>query len=98
MIRSTGHVLAALSRMQFVILLLVIGLLSSRCVDLYSADVSLLRANYAGISGAFAPVWIAAESGLFPKYGLTVDLRYIAPATATQGLLAKSLDIVNPGG
>jgi NitT/TauT family transport system substrate-binding protein len=29
---------------------------------------------------------------------LNVDLRYIAPATATQALLAKNLDIINPGG
>jgi NitT/TauT family transport system substrate-binding protein len=29
---------------------------------------------------------------------LNLDFRFIAPATATQGLLGKSLDIVNPGG
>ena len=63
-----------------------------------AADGSLVRANYSGISGAFAPVWIALDKGLFAKYGLNLDLRFIAPATATQGLLAKSLDIVNPGG
>src|SRR5262252_10389055 len=63
-----------------------------------AAEGNLLRANYAGVSGAFAPVWIASDKGLFAKYGLNIDLRYIAPATSTQGLLAKSLDIVNPGG
>jgi ABC-type nitrate/sulfonate/bicarbonate transport system substrate-binding protein len=63
-----------------------------------AADSSVLRANYSGISGAFAPVWIALEKGLFTKYGLNVDLQYIAPATSTQALLAKSLDIANPGG
>jgi len=64
----------------------------------YAADSNLLRANYAGVSGAFAPVWIASDRGLFAKYGLNIDLRYIAPATSTQGLLAKSLEIINPGG
>ena len=63
-----------------------------------SAESPLLRANYSGISGGFAPVWIAVEKGLFAKYGLNLDFRFIAPATATQGLLGKSLDIVNPGG
>lgn len=63
-----------------------------------AADSSVLRTNYSGISGAFAPVWIALEKGLFTKYGLNVDLQYIAPATSTQALLAKSLDIANPGG
>lgn len=62
------------------------------------ADGVLVRANYSGISGAFAPVWIALDKGLFAKHGLNLDLRFIAPATATQGLLSKSLDIVNPGG
>jgi NitT/TauT family transport system substrate-binding protein len=65
---------------------------------LRAAESSFLRANYSGISGAFAPVWIAFEKGLFTKHGLSVDLRYIAPATSTQALLAKNLDIVNPGG
>ena len=63
-----------------------------------AAEMPLVRANYAAISGAFAPLWIATEKGLFTKYGLNVDLRYIAPATATQALLAKNLDIINPGG
>jgi NitT/TauT family transport system substrate-binding protein len=62
------------------------------------ADSPLVRANYSGISGGFAPVWIALDKGLFAKHGLNLDLRFIAPATATQGLLGKSLDIVNPGG
>src|SRR6266404_5551884 len=83
---------------QFLISVLAICLLTGLYAELRAADNSLLRANYSGISGAFAPVWIASERGLFTKYGLNVDLRYIAPATSTQGLLAKSLDIVNPGG
>ena len=58
----------------------------------------MVRANYAAISGAFAPLWIAADKNLFSKYGLNVDLRYIAPATATQALIGKNLDIINPGG
>lgn len=63
-----------------------------------AAEGNVVRANYSGISGGFAPIWIALDKGLFAKYGLNVDLRFIAPATSTQGLLAKSLDIVNPGG
>lgn len=63
-----------------------------------AAELSALKANYAAISGAFAPLWIAADKNLFSKYGLNVDLRYIAPATATQALIGKNLDIINPGG
>jgi len=57
-----------------------------------------VRANYAAFSGAFAPLWIAADRNLFTKYGLNVDIRYIAPGTATQALIGKNLDIINPGG
>src|SRR5215470_20436638 len=62
------------------------------------AEMPFVRANYAAFSGAFAPLWIAADRNLFAKYGLNVDLRYIAPATATQALISKNLDIINPGG
>ena len=64
----------------------------------HAGDAPSLRANYAAFSGAFAPLWIAADRNLFSKYGLNVDLRYIAPATATQALIGKNLEIINPGG
>src|SRR5262245_6795217 len=63
-----------------------------------AADAPLVRANYAAFSGAFAPLWIAADRNLFAKYGLNVAIRYIAPATATQALIGKNLEIINPGG
>ena len=84
-------------RLRVIIFFSLIGSLSCN-KPLSGADGNLLRANYSGISGGFAPVWIAADKGLFSKHGLNLDLRFIAPATATQGLLAKSLDICNPGG
>lgn len=35
------------------------------------------------MSGAFGPVWIAAEGGLFKKYGLDAEVVYIRGATQT---------------
>lgn len=64
----------------------------------HAGEAPSVRANYAAFSGAFAPLWIAADRNLFTKYGLNVDIRYIAPATATQALIGKNLDIINPGG
>ena len=75
--------------------LLTLVLVSS---SVHPAEMPFVRANYAAFSGAFAPLWIAADRNLFAKYGLNVDLRYIAPATATQALISKNLDIINPGG
>ena len=46
-----------------------VGLLTGRYVELRAAGTPFLRANYSGVSGAFAPVWIASERGLFTKYG-----------------------------
>jgi len=66
--------------------------------NLWAGEPAMLRANYSGVSGAFAPLWIAQDKGLFTKYGLSVDLKFIQPGTATQALLGKSLDITNPGG
>lgn len=60
------------------------------------AELIPLRASYASIGGAFAPLWIAQDKGLFNKYGLAVDLKYMLSATGTQALLSGSVDIVNP--
>ena len=60
------------------------------------AELIPLRATYASIGGAFAPLWIAQDKGVFNKYGLAVDLRYMLSATGTQALLSGSMDIVNP--
>jgi ABC-type nitrate/sulfonate/bicarbonate transport system substrate-binding protein len=61
-----------------------------------SAELIPLRATYASVGGAFAPLWIAQDKGVFNKYGLAVDLRYMLSATGTQALLSGSVDIVNP--
>src|SRR5262249_16144543 len=63
-----------------------------------AADVPLVRANYAAFSGAFAPLWIAADRNLFAKYGLNADIRYIPPPTPSQRLLRQNLEIMNAGG
>ena len=79
------------------VIALVIGMFAS-FKPAWSAELQPLRVSYAAISGAFGPLWLAQDKGLFTKYGLAVDLKYILPATATQALLANSLDIMNPGG
>lgn len=61
------------------------------------AELIPLRATYASVGGAFAPLWIAQDKGVFNKYGLAVDLKYMLSATGTQALLSGSVDIVNPG-
>jgi NitT/TauT family transport system substrate-binding protein len=60
------------------------------------AELIPLRATYSSIGGAFAPLWLAADKGLFAKYGLAVEMKYLLSATGTQALLGGSMDIVNP--
>ena len=87
-----------LSAMKAAVLLALLFLVVAGASKAQAGEAPLVRANYAAFSGAFAPLWIAADRNLFTKYGLTVDIRYIAPATATQALIGKNLDIINPGG
>ena len=81
-----------LKKLTFTVL--TIAVLSSSTV--WSAELIPLRATYAAIGGAFAPLWIAQDKGIFNKYGLAVDLKYMLSATGTQALLSGSVDIVNP--
>jgi hypothetical protein len=48
---------------------LAVGSLTDRYVGLHAADTPFLRANYSGVSGAFALFWILSERGLFTKHG-----------------------------
>src|SRR4030095_3100829 len=59
------------------------------------AELLPLRATHASIGRSSAPLWIAQDKGVFNKYGLAVDLRYMLSATGTQALLSGSMDIVN---
>lgn len=88
----------SLSTMQAVVLFALSFTLVDGALKAHAGEAPAIRANYAAFSGAFAPLWIAADRNLFTKYGLNVDLRYIAPATATQALIGKNLEIINPGG
>ena len=53
-----------------------------------------VRAAYVSIAGNMLPAWIAEHQGLFQKYGLDVEMIYIAGAAKiAEALLAGELDI-----
>jgi NitT/TauT family transport system substrate-binding protein len=55
--------------------------------------------SYASVSGTRAPLWIAKDLGLFEKYGLDVNLIYIASGvTSVNALLGGSVDIIAASG
>jgi len=80
---------------RFVCFTVLIAVFSANA-SVRGAELIPLRATYASIGGAFAPLWIAQDRGIFNKYGLAVDLKYMLSATGTQALLSGSVDIVNP--
>src|SRR5262249_34967417 len=55
--------------------------------------------SYASVSGTRGPLWIAQDLGIFVKYGLDVDLVYIASGvTSVNALLGGSVDIIAASG
>src|ERR1700751_2119429 len=55
--------------------------------------------SYASVSGTRAPLWIAQDLGLFEKYGLDVNLVYIASGVVSvNALLGGSVDIIAASG
>ena len=53
--------------------------------------------GYPQPSGAFAPLWVAHEAGLFKKYGLTAQLQILNPQVSVQALVSGSADFTAAG-
>ena len=52
---------------------------------------------YVSPSAAFTPLYVAAEAGLFAKYGLKVKPQIFGVGTAQKALLSKEIDILVDG-
>lgn len=58
-----------------------------------------MRVGYSAQAGAFAPIWITKEAGIFRKYGLDVDLIFIPGGpTAAAALMAGEMQVVAMAG
>lgn len=58
-----------------------------------------LTISYASVSGTRAPLWIAKDLGIFEKYGLDVNLIYIASGvTSVNALLGGSVQVIAASG
>src|SRR5262249_58897990 len=53
--------------------------------------------SYTQASGAFTPLWVAQEAGIFKKYGLDVTLKLLNSQVAAQALIAGELDAISVG-
>src|SRR5574341_1459938 len=53
--------------------------------------------TYAQPSGAFAPIWVAYEAGLFKKYGLNASLQLLTPQVSAQAVISEQADFYTDG-
>jgi len=53
--------------------------------------------TYAQASGAFTPIWVAFEAGLFRKYGLNAKLQLLTPQVSAQAVIADEADFYTDG-
>ena len=53
--------------------------------------------SYTQASGAFTPLWVAQEAGLFKKHGLDATLKILNSQVAHQALVAGELDVIATG-
>lgn len=53
--------------------------------------------TYAQPSGAFTPIWVAYEAGLFKKYGLNATLQLLTPQVSAQAVVSEEADFYTDG-
>jgi len=53
--------------------------------------------TYAQPSGAFTPIWVAYEAGLFKKHGLNATLQLLTPQVSAQAVVSEEADFYTDG-
>ena len=62
--------------------------------DVRNAHTDKLIVSYAGVGGAYFPLSVAAEAGLFRKYGFDVDLVFVVGSLGLNTLVSGRTPIV----
>ena len=86
---------------RIVILLLITSVLALSFKISHAQEKKLesLTISYASVSGTRGPLWIARDMGIFEKYGLDVNLIYIASGVVSvNALLGGSVDVIAASG
>jgi NitT/TauT family transport system substrate-binding protein len=60
-------------------------------------EKSTFVVSYTQASGAFTPLWVAQEAGLFKKHGLDATLKLLNSQVAAQALVAGEIDVISVG-
>ena len=97
---DTRHGIPKKSRRWAVLLALVLSLAGDRSFGAEvggkpeKADVVV---TYAQPSGAFTPIWVAYEAGLFKKHGLNASLQLLTPQVSAQAVISEEADFYTDG-
>jgi NitT/TauT family transport system substrate-binding protein len=79
------------------------GLFVLTMTDGFAAEVggkpekSDVVVTYAQASGAFTPIWVANDAGLFKKYGLNAKLQLLNPQVSAQAVISEEADFYTDG-
>lgn len=83
-------------------IILAVELLATSCPT-FAAEVggkpekSEVVVTYAQPSGAFTPIWVAYEAGLFKKYGLNAKVQLMTPQVSAQAVVSEEADFYTDG-
>jgi NitT/TauT family transport system substrate-binding protein len=93
------------SKLMFVVLQIiqVSSVIPSAVTPSSAAEVggkpekSAVVVTYAQASGAFTPIWVAYEAGLFKKHGLNASLQLLTPQVSAQAVVSEEADFYTDG-
>lgn len=57
----------------------------------------VLAVAYVALTGAYGPLWVAKEEGLFARHDLDVSLRQLTPTAGVQALISGDVDLYAGG-
>ena len=88
-----------MKRVLALLLITPILALSLKISHAQEKKLESLTISYASVSGTRGPLWIARDMGIFEKYGLDVNLIYIASGVVSvNALLGGSVDVIAASG
>src|SRR5215207_10965893 len=97
---DTRHGIAKKTRRWAVLLVVVLSVIGGRS---FGAEVggkpekTDVVVTYAQPSGAFTPIWVAYEVGLFKKHGLNASLQLLTPQVSAQAVISEEADFYTDG-
>jgi len=87
-----------LAALELLLISVVCAIHSSFAADIgRKPEKSDVVVTYAQPSGAFTPIWLAHEAGLFKKYGLNATLQLLTPQVSAQAVISEEADFYTDG-